>query len=277
MRLHRRVEGVEDRALPEQDRDRRHDGACSREPEGGPPEAASGDPSQAFRGEHVAEPHDEERREHERHQHAVRRHRQVIERLAPHRKIDVGDRERLQHAHRRGDGERRDGDADMRERERMPVGHSRGAHFTITLPTIAWCIRPQYSLQAIVCSPGVSNVTVNWVTYPGTAIALAFVPTIWNPCTTSLLVTRKVTGTWTGTSIGSGENANIEATTGTTTLPSGRLTMVGVPNSGFVAMVVGSTVSTWPGGSSACAAVVSRIVVRNAAISAPEAHIQTRS
>ena len=73
-------------------------------------------------------------------------------------------------------------------------------------------------------------------------------PTTPKPWITSPLVSRNVTGTCAGTSIGSGANAYIVATTGTTTLPSSRVVTAGCPNSGCVASVSGSTVSTWLGG-----------------------------
>ena len=45
------------------------------DPEREPADASAGDPPEALLGEHVAEPHDEERREDQRHEDAVRRHR----------------------------------------------------------------------------------------------------------------------------------------------------------------------------------------------------------
>src|SRR5215471_13775501 len=94
---------------------------------------------------------------------------------------------------------------------------------------------------------------------------------------TSVLVMRNVTRTCAGTSMGSGANANIAATTGTTTLPSGRETIVGLANSGFVEIVVGSIVSTWLGGSIASSPAVSMIAPMKKTIRTVAAHIQIRS
>src|SRR6266542_6288614 len=164
MRLQRRVERIENGALPSQDRHRRHHGSECGDPESDPPEPPAGGSAEAFLGKYVPEPHDEEGREDERHEDAVRRHRHVVERLAPLRKVDVRHRQPLKHAHGRREAEGRDGDADVRERKRMAVGHRVGPHLTMSLPTMAWCIRPQYSLQAIGYSPGRAKVTVNWLT-----------------------------------------------------------------------------------------------------------------
>ena len=75
----------------------------------------------------------------------------------------VGDRQPLQHAHRGRDRKRRHGDRQMRRGERVGTRHGRSG-LTISLPTIAWCPMPQYSLQVIRYSPGRVNVVVNWLT-----------------------------------------------------------------------------------------------------------------
>src|SRR5215472_3137051 len=92
-----------------------------------------------------------------------------------------------------------------------------------------------------------------------------------------MLVIRNVTGTLAGTLIGLGLNENIAATTGTTMPPSGLRVTAGLPNSGCVEIVAGSIVSTWLGGSIACAAVVTTIAPTNKAMRAVAAHIQMRS
>ena len=89
----------------------------------------------------------------------MRGHGDVVERFAPQREIHVRNRQPLQQTHERRQAEGRDRDGDVHQREGVAA-----LHFTTTLPTIAWCINPQYSLHAIVCSPGVSNVTVTCVT-----------------------------------------------------------------------------------------------------------------
>ena len=52
-------------------------------------------------------------------------------------------------------------------------------------------------------------------------------------------------------SIGPGANENIEATTVTTTAPSGRVATAGALNSGCLSSAAGSTVSRWLGGCTA--------------------------
>src|SRR5208282_2833167 len=163
MRLHRRIEGIEHAALPAQDGDRGRHRSPETQREGDPGQPAAGDPSQTFLRERVTQSHDEEGGEDQRHEHAVGSHRQIVERFAAMRKRYVGDRERLQHAHGRGYGEGRYRDPNVGGRQGMPSVHG-NSFLTISLPTMLWCMVPQYSLQPIRYSPGFLKVTVNWLT-----------------------------------------------------------------------------------------------------------------
>src|SRR5262249_52190796 len=92
---------------------------------------------------------------------------------------------------------------------------------TRTRAHIAWCPIPQNSWHGIRCSPGSRNVVRTVVTYPGTTIALTFVPWTMKPCTTSALARRNVTGLPAGTTRQFGINAYCCATTRTSAEPPG--------------------------------------------------------
>jgi hypothetical protein len=127
MGLEWRIERVEDGALPAQNRHRCQRGADDGEPEARPRQRLADEPAEARLGEHIAQSHDEERREDQRHQHAVGRDQQVVQRFAALRKLDVGDRQRLERPHERGEGERGDSDPDVRGGERVGSRHFFGS------------------------------------------------------------------------------------------------------------------------------------------------------
>jgi hypothetical protein len=102
VRLERRVEGVQYRSLAGDDDHGGHDRSRQRDPER--------DPSEAFarkrlckRGarDHVAQPHDEERCENERHQDPVGGHRHVVDLRRTEREVGARTRKGLHDRHAR--------------------------------------------------------------------------------------------------------------------------------------------------------------------------------
>src|SRR5205823_14713229 len=106
-------------------------------------------------------------------------------------------------------------------------------------------------------------------------MVLPLVPTISKPCVTSALVTRNVTGRFAGTGTSAGWKANIIAISTTVARPLGSSTVTPrLVKRGSFQTLVGSIVSTWLGGCRALPATPTVIVVRNATIRNPDAHIQ---
>src|SRR5690606_23727604 len=124
----------------------------------------------------VAERHDEQRREHQRQQHAVGGHREVVEVGRAERQLDAGAGQRLHHGHHRADREGRHRHPEVREDE--PDGGRHGAASTMIVLYMLWWPSPQYSLQTTRYSPGSVKVVVPSLTYPGATMRLTFVPTI---------------------------------------------------------------------------------------------------
>src|SRR5574341_1077932 len=108
-------------------------------------------------------------------------------------------------------------------------------------------------------------------------MVLALVPTISKPCTTSGLVSRKVTGVPAGTRISLGWNANIMAIAVTVTLPSGLVATPRWVNRASLQTAVGSMVSMWLGGRVCSLTRPKTMVPKNSAQIAPALHIQKRS
>src|SRR5271163_4857701 len=69
----------------------------------------------------------------------------------------------------------------------------------VTCAHMAWCPRPQNSLQGIAYSPGALKLVRTSATNPGTTMVFTLVLGSRNPCTTSALVRRNFTGVLAGT------------------------------------------------------------------------------
>ena len=152
----RRVEGVEYGARARQNRRRGHQRADDRDPESRPRPGGAGDPAERGVGDQVTERHDEERREDQGQQHAVRGDREVIQTRRAEKQLHASARERLHHGHHRAHGE--GGHCDPEVGEHQPRRGRQRAASTMIDPCIRWWASPQYSLQTTRYSPGVSNV-----------------------------------------------------------------------------------------------------------------------
>lgn len=137
MRAERRIERVQHRARAREDRERGHHGADERDPESGPSPPESSHAAQRRVCHEVAERHDEESREDERQEHAVRRHRHVVEPGRTEGQLEAGSRQRLHHGHHRAEREGRHRDPDIGQREsrrrwrRADRAHRDGSTMTV--------------------------------------------------------------------------------------------------------------------------------------------------
>ena len=124
----RRVEGVEHGAGPRQNRRRRQERADDGDPESCPRPGVAGDPAERGIGHEIAQRHDEERREDQCQEHAVCRHRQVVDAGRAERQLDAGASERLHHCHHRPHGEGGHRDPEVGQHQPRRRGHRAALH-----------------------------------------------------------------------------------------------------------------------------------------------------
>ncbi len=123
MGLERRVEGVEDAGLEGENRPSRGHHAGGGQPEHPPGQPGPLDVAVLPLGHRVAQRHDEEGGEHQRHEDAVGGDRHVVHPGRPVGHLEVGAGDRLHDGHARGDPEGQDRDPEMGQDQPVSARH----------------------------------------------------------------------------------------------------------------------------------------------------------